>query len=188
MVLVCRAQLFRNVASAGLLGGSADLVTQTTERAEVGLDSRRFLAVTSFSAGYMGAICTVCYETLYPSMAAALGVRSVLGRGLAISSIDNFLHVPILYIPCFYAWLQLARGGTLSDARRECSLHWWESVTSCWMLWLPLQVATFTAVPPAFRVRFVAAGNFAWMIWLDRIARLDTSRPTDLSVDQREPS
>ena len=126
----------------------------------------------------MGAVCTVCYESFYPSMVAALGVRSVLGKGLAISSFDNFVHVPILYIPCFYAWLQLARGGSLSDARRECSLHWWESCTACWALWLPMQVATFSVVPPAYRVRFVAAGNFAWMIWLDQIARLGASRPS----------
>ena len=41
-----------------------------------------------------------------------------------------------------------------------------------------MQVATFSVVPPAYRVRFVAAGNFAWMIWLDQIARLGASRPS----------
>ncbi|EOD31603.1 hypothetical protein EMIHUDRAFT_231804 [Emiliania huxleyi CCMP1516] len=133
---------------------------------------KRLLAVTSFSSFYTGIIATLCYETIYPRLAAiAVPTQSAMVRGIFSSGVDNFLHVPFLYMPVFYFWTCIARGGSLEGAKRDLERNWRESVVSCWAIWIPAQTANFTVVPVRWRVRAMNAGNLAWIGWLDAIAQ-----------------
>ena len=83
--------------------------------------------------------------------------------------LDNFVHVPFCYIPSFYVGTSLLRGEGAESSLASLRNNWWESVTACITFWLPAQFVIFSMVPPAGRVRCVAAGD---------CAPLPTPRPT----------
>ena len=79
-----------------------------------------YIIEASDSSFYTGIIATLCYETIYPRLAAiAVPTQSAMVRGIFSSGVDNFLHVPFLYMPVFYFWTCIARGGSLEGAKRD---------------------------------------------------------------------
>jgi hypothetical protein len=67
-----------------------------------------------------------------------------LRTGLSCSLIDNFVHVPLLYTPAFYALTGLMQGRTMAEATETFNQGYLTSLTSCWMMWVPVQVRAST--------------------------------------------
>ena len=68
-------------------------------------NSWRGLAFSSFCFWYSGVVCTAIFNW-YPRV-RMLNFCSPLKSGLAMSAFDNFVHVPLLYTPCYFFNLAL---------------------------------------------------------------------------------
>lgn len=49
-----------------------------------------------------------------------------------------------------------------ADAKKDLLLKYWA-------LWTPASTATFSVVPPEYRIEFIAAVSFVWLIVLSSI-------------------
>lgn len=172
----------KDVAAAGALGFLGDVVCQCGFEGATGatLDRGRLGALTAFSAGYIGVVCGRVY-TLYPPVARfvharllpapmAAGVGFATTEAVVSCGLDNFVHVPCLYLPSYYLAVGTMRGDSLAHTWRTLQEQYVSTMTSCWGFWVPVMLFNFRVVPPAFRVRVVATANFVWSVALDWMA------------------
>ena len=119
MLMAIRGRL-RDVSVALSCGAAADVACQALERRRheskdtlslSNLDRRRTFAFATFTGLYIGGFCHGVYS-LYPRLARYLLKRSPSPReeGAIATVVDNFIHVPALYIPSFYLGTSFLRG------------------------------------------------------------------------------
>mmetsp|Transcript_2620 Transcript_2620/g.6007 ORF Transcript_2620/g.6007 Transcript_2620/m.6007 type:complete len:178 (-) Transcript_2620:431-964(-) len=173
-------QLARNIVAAGSLGCFGDAVCQKVE--SLGkkpadakpFDFKRNFALGFFNASYVGVVCEYVYR-VYPPMTARLfpGLRSnrlALRVAIMATMLDNFVHVPLGYIPAFYLITEPIQGSDRSETVKSLREHWWRSTYMCWSFWIPFQGINFYAIAKHNRVVAVAFGNLLWTVVLDYIA------------------
>ena len=117
----------------------------------------RALSMTAFGAFYSGGICVRVFS-IYPGITPAVFKGSAFKSGAWASMLDNFVHVPLLYTPAFYAITISVREFSKrflssSDGPEEdvpCLIvqtmkeKYKETVVMCWAMWIPLQTVTFS--------------------------------------------
>mmetsp|Transcript_96451 Transcript_96451/g.245117 ORF Transcript_96451/g.245117 Transcript_96451/m.245117 type:complete len:221 (-) Transcript_96451:303-965(-) len=164
-------RLARDVTLAGTSGAAADRICQGVESAGSASDSRRTAAFAIFTGVYVGGVCSGLYG-LYPRIAARVLKARATPRleGAVCSALDNFLHVPLMYIPTFYLSIGMMRGESWENSTKMFRDSWGETVVTCWAFWIPAQFIIFSKVPAALRVPAVAAGDFAWNMVLSFVA------------------
>ena len=173
----------KDTAIAGLLGLSADMFTQTVceNKPLSSIDKQRTLAITLFSGAYLGIACNYIYS-LYPALSSSI-VQSNLFRkmlprhcetrsaGVISTVADNFVHVPMLYLPSYFLAVGTLQGVPVNNSIREMQDSWWTTLGSCWVFWVPFMAVNFAFVPPTQRVKAVAGANFCWTVCLDYITQ-----------------
>ena len=175
--------LVRDISCAFVAGGLADAVCQMGERSMGGVkkpdwDWTRSFAFSTFTGFYIGGVCTGIFAT-YPRIASRIlkakpGVAPKL-EGAIATALDNFVHVPLMYIPSFYMGTGLLKGEEPEAVVENLRENWTDTVLSCWCFWIPAQFVIFSAVPPVYRVRSVAMGDFIWNVALSYIAHRPSS-------------
>ncbi len=90
-------------------------------------DLRRTFAFATFSGLYIGVACTCIYR-LFPKMAHRLFQNPTPQKiGITSTVLDNFVHVPILYLPTFYLSTGMLRGEEWSEAKQSLVSNWYPS-------------------------------------------------------------
>lgn len=169
--------MVRDVAVAATTGFSADIACQTfwEEKSLKEMDYRRLASVTAFSGLYIGSICNCVYH-FYPSLASRLLLRARSGQPRQLSSksigifstvIDNFVHVPLLYLPSYFISIGYMQGHSTAEIQAVFRDDYVTTLTSCWGFWVPFMGINFALVPLTHQVRAVAAANFVWTMALD---------------------
>lgn len=182
------ARLLRDVSFTCGSGCVADAICQHIEKGnaeEKAFDWRRNAAFAAFTGFYIGGACSALYAT-YPRVAARLlGDPSPTPKAVgAVSTLlDNFVHVPFVYLPSFFLGTSAMRGHDWEEANDQLRRNWSETCVSCWGFWLPTQYYVFSVLPPAYRIRAVATGDFVWNIILSYLAHRDSK----IAVDIAEP-
>jgi protein Mpv17 len=177
-----RATVRRDTAIAGILGLSADIFTQTVceKKALSSIDKQRSFAIALFSGFYLGVACNYIYS-LYPTLASSV-IRSNLfqrmlpacetrSQGVISTVADNFVHVPVLYLPSYFVAVGTLQGLPIDQSIQEMQDSWWHTLGSCWAFWVPFMVVNFSLVNPTQRVKAVAGANFCWTVCLDYITQ-----------------
>lgn len=136
------------------------------------LDARRVAAFASFGAIYTGWFQMHWFKTLqvlFPAPSAA--ALAVSGRRLSFFRkdvlgpllVNQFVAVPCLYYPFYFAWTGFVRGATaqesLDAAREKYKPH---LLAQNWAFWLPAQGVQFALVPSAYHILYVSAMGLAW--------------------------
>lgn len=180
-----RATITKDTAIAGFLGLAADIFTQTVceKKPLTSIDKQRSFAIALFSGSYLGIACNYIYS-LYPNLARSIltsnAFRKVMPTKLCdmrsttgvISTVaDNFVHVPVLYLPSYFVAVGTLQGVPLTNSIQEMQDSWWTTLGSCWAFWLPFMAVNFALVPPLHRVKAVAGANFCWTVCLDYITQ-----------------
>uniref|UniRef100_A0A7R9ZMV5 Peroxisomal membrane protein MPV17 n=1 Tax=Craspedostauros australis TaxID=1486917 RepID=A0A7R9ZMV5_9STRA len=80
---------------------------------------------------------------------------------------DNFIHVPLLYLPAYFISTGWMQGVPWSTTKQQMEQQFVPTMTSCWMFWIPFMGMNFALIPAAARVRAVAAANLLWTMTLD---------------------
>ena len=202
---VDRSALARDIASAGALGVTGDVVCQffierrSWQHSDPAqrFDVRRAVALGAFGCAYLGTFVHFLYKTYSPivltvaSRLPAGGVRGALlhsesaSHSFACALADN-LHCGTVYIPSFYLAAGVMQGESLSDSASTLRREWLLTYATCSTYWVPFMACVFKFVPPSGRVRVVAAANLVWSTIIDFIAHRghDDCERTGLSREQ----
>lgn len=159
-----RTTIRKDAAIAGLLGLSADIFTQTIceNKPLSSIDKQRTFAIALFSGSYLGVACNYIYS-LYPSLAKSVIKSTILqkmlpscrikSQGVISTVADNFIHVPVLYLPSYFVTVGSLQGIPVQKSMQEMQNSWWSTLGSCWAFWVPFMAVNFALVPPAQRGR-----------------------------------
>ena len=171
---VAQQRQFRKDAAAIEKEEAGLSVTPATAAAAVPVphpkvDKLRNLAYLIYGAVYQGITQEYVYNHLYPAMfGSGTDVVTVLTKvcfDLFIQTI--FLTLPIAYLSKALIFRYSAKEAFrryVDDIRNHGLL------TKYFALWGPVQCLTFSIVPEHFRVTFIAAVSFFWLIILSSIA------------------
>lgn len=145
-----------NTISGATLGFIGDQICQRFIETEGdgGVSWKRSLAMTIFCGYYQGGVDTYIYH-LYHYKLPIPRSMSTFGKGMIISLIDNFIHVPLLYTPAFYSTLGLLQQHSMSETIDTMKREYYSTITLCWSMWIPLQLVNFTIVPRRYQVVIV---------------------------------
>mmetsp|Transcript_22618 Transcript_22618/g.72791 ORF Transcript_22618/g.72791 Transcript_22618/m.72791 type:complete len:185 (-) Transcript_22618:148-702(-) len=148
--------------SAGVKNGVCDVVVQVGVEGKAELDWRRTLTFLMFGVSWVGGGQYVLFTKVYPRLFPGLpGAWSVVG----VTFVDNFLHIPLLYLPLFYATREFATTSKLdlSTAARKWRRNLTEDVTLQAGIFVPAQAFNFFVNPPHLRVPFIVGVGVLWI-------------------------
>lgn len=165
-------------------GQCSDVIAQTAGegRPFSSLDVGRNLRFALFSGAYTGIIQHFIYNVVYSKIFGdGRSWRTVIMK----VGLDNFIHVPFLYIPVYYTSQSVLKGNypvappgadpftTLEvvvmacrDGLRKYREEAYDVLRSYYMLWTPVQLTNFKVVPTELRIAFIASASFFWLIIL----------------------
>ncbi|CAD7950479.1 unnamed protein product [Amoebophrya sp. A120] len=170
-----------NTLAGATLGFVGDVVCQFVVEKRETLDPGRNLAFTTFCGWYQGGVDTFIYGVY----ARVWGHFSPLKFGMVSAIFDNFVHVPLAYLPCFYLTLGAMQGQQLPEIRQEMEKSFLPSWLACCTMWVPFQFVNFAFVPPHYRVLFVNCGCLAWNVIIDYInAKDEDEEVEELSAEK----
>ena len=157
--------------TAAMKTTSADLIVQTLIEKREKLDLQRTAAFGLFGFGWMGGGQYWVYVTLLPRLLPATTVPATLGK----VALDQFIHVPFVFMPLFYCvdgmvlaakpvddGPVLQQRDVLAYARKKWNDEIVETMLANWKLWLPAQCVGFGIVPPHLRIPYVSCVSFVW--------------------------
>jgi hypothetical protein len=104
----------------------------------------------------------------------------------ALVFLDQAVHHPLLYFPCFYTLRGAIEGSTVSSSLSKCSNDMFENLKALWMIWVPAQLFNFSFVPVHLRVPFVAGVSFVWCVVLSGL-RGTMDAPVTITADIHLP-
>ena len=138
--------LTTNMATGGALGLIGDVICQRSLEDCEQLDWRRMGSLGVFGLVYSGGMNFAVYNSFARVLPATLQ-STPLRYGLGCTALDNFVHVPFLYTPAFYLSTGLLQGASLVESLDTMAEGYWLSVSTCWLIWVPLQVCRLRHPP-----------------------------------------
>lgn len=173
-----------NLIIATVKTSAADLLVQTAEKKEEGIDWKRNAVFTMFGFGYCGAFQWLIYATIFSrvcpnamkfaSMSWAKKLKFRAGQiDLVKQTVyDNFLHFTFIYFPVFYTFKECIQGGmgqspwaTFTTALKKYQNNFWQDNLAMWALWVPADLIVFAA-PLWLRMPLNHGVSLAWIMIL----------------------
>ena len=148
----------------------ADTMAQYRDTTTTKFDIRRNLAMILYSGTILGLVCSVMYNQLFPILFA--GETNPLVLAIKMALFDGFINAPLIWLPPAYIAKALIYNQPKRKALQKYIIDVKENglLKKYWALWLPASLANFMFIPAHFRVAFVAAVSFFWMILLSIVA------------------
>lgn len=144
---------------------AADLFAQKIVERRDEVDWRRHGMFLMFGFGYLGCWQYYLYNNLFVKWCKPItAVVGHVGSAPVKTFIDQCIHHPLLYFPCFYALKGMVEGRPMTESINDYREHLWENCKALWMIWVPAQMVNFTVVPLHLRIPFVAGVSFAWTV------------------------
>lgn len=103
--------------------------------------------------------------------------------------LDQCVHHPLLYFPCFYATRELIEHGpswsSLEAALSKYRVNCVEDMIALWKVWVPVTLANFAFSPMWLRIPVVASTSLAWTCILSamRGASSEVEANPELAMD-----
>ena len=155
-------------------GSTSDAFAQKCVEGVDTLDIKRNLAFSIFSGAYLGCGQHFVYNVWFTRL---FGASTSLQTGLKKSAMDLFVHVPLVYLPLYYAFEDTALGGTpvrgiqrLYAGTPEYAAELPEVMTKYSMIFPLVHVLNFTVIPREMRIAVVATVSFAWLVVLSTVS------------------
>ncbi|KAG2489732.1 hypothetical protein HYH03_011839 [Edaphochlamys debaryana] len=160
-----RAPMYTGVVTTVVKTSAADLFAQKVVEGRDEVDWRRHSMFLMFGFGYLGCWQYYLYNNLFVRWCRPItDVFGHMGSAPVKVFIDQCIHHPLLYFPCFYSLKGLVEGRPLAESMADYKEHMWENLKALWMIWVPAQMVNFTVVPLHLRIPFVAGVSFAWTV------------------------
>lgn len=113
------------------------------------------------------------FNKLFPRILPGLTARNPhVKSALSAAVLDNFVHIPVFYLPVFYTVQQVAlhpERPPMENVREASRLHreniFWDQVRNVTIM-MPVQIANFKLNPPHLRVPTVLLAGVVWVVAL----------------------
>lgn len=162
---------------------AADMTVQKTVENCATLDWKRVTVFASFGFVYMGVVQYFVYVRFMTGMLfrnapvfAAKSLRDKMKdpRGcaevIAQVALDQFVHMPFMFFPCYYLTKELVMGSPEERAKKGqttagATLEKWKAnfmddMKSSWVVWWPCNIINFGFMPMHMRISFMALCSF----------------------------
>ena len=175
----------------------SDWLVQTYIERRERIDWKRNMTFASFGMVYLGGVQYALYVPLFgrlfpnaasyaakpltAKLADAAGTRSMVAQVL----LDQFVHHPFLYFPCFYSLKEVVNGGQILDGLRKYAKNSKEDLVALWKLWVPSTIINFAFMPMHLRIPWVATTSLFWTCILSYMRGSDDV-PAELVPDVSE--
>jgi hypothetical protein len=180
--------------TCGVKGCLADLISQFGENRgkrasqKSNFSFKRNSAYVLYSGFFLGIMCDLIYNRLYPIM---FGPSHALSTILSKVVFDSTIVAPLCWLPPAYLVNAVVYGFSpmvglkkyLHDIRHKSLLKKYS------MLWVPVQLINFAFVPDCFRVAFVAVVGFFWLCILSSVqssGAVSSSKQLPVQEDDEE--
>lgn len=164
---------------AGLKNLGCDLFVQLSV-GDGKVDWRRSLTFVTFGIGWVGGGQYTLFNRVYPRLLPGLQerrFRSVAGA----TFLDNFVHIPFLYLPLFYMTREVAFGGFHPTFATAAIQKWRKNLPEDVVLqagiFVPAQAFSFAVNPPHLRVPFIVTVGIVWIALLSYLRGDDDGPP-----------
>ena len=169
--MAAQAPFTTGFVTTGLKTTAADAFAQLVVERKEKIDWRRNAMFTTFGFMYLGGFQYWLYNVQFTKWCGAItAVSGHVGSAPIKTFIDQVLHHPSMYFPCFYTLKAAVEGRPIisgpDSAMSRYQNEYWDCWKACWSIWVPAQVFNFTFVPRHLRIPFVAATSFVWTITL----------------------
>ena len=168
----------------GAKNAAVDLTVQHAVEARPATDWRRTGVFAAFGLAYVGGAQWFLFSRWLPRAFPGL-LEGRLAPALRVVAFDQLVHMPFCYLPAFYGIREVGlRGGPPADALARTRAAWradvWRDTLAQWAMFVPLQTANMTLVPPPFRVPLLTAGGAVYVGILSYFqGRADPAAPRD---------
>lgn len=151
----------------------ADRLAQYRDVCTTKFDPKRNIAMVLYSGLILGVSCEIMYNRLFPRF-FGYGERTV-AMAIKMTLFDGFVNAPFFWLPPAYIAKALVYGYPIKEAIAKYIVDVKENglLKKYWSLWLPVTMINFMFIPDHFRIAFVAAVSFFWMIILSVVANND---------------
>ena len=211
--------LLTKALTAGTLAATGDMVAQRLSASrshilsyedrqplfEFEYDARRGATFALFGAAYTGSFqhfwfgwlndhLMITIETAEMAIApwAPGGLPAPSPEILAAAkvAVNQFVVIPLLYMPLYFALTGLLGGLDAEAALTRMKYLYVPLLRRNYVFWLPIQFVQFFALPPAWHVPFLSVASLVWTCVLSTLGsgKLATSNTeSSLSLQQLEP-
>lgn len=187
------APLQTKALTAAVVAVSGDALAQHAENTE--WDAMRTASFATFAASYSGAaqhflfaaLRNLCDGSVLMGCRALQTIESHWLAAAEMTFINQFVIVPIVYLPLFYLWRGAWRGHGLRSIISEARHKFVGTLHVNWAFWLPFQLATFALVASELVVPITCAAGVFWNFLLSTLTSL-ASRPAVIAQDVAEQS
>ena len=161
-----RRPLSAAFATCFVKGSASDAVAQHLE--DEPFDAPRNFAFATFSGAYLGIGQHFVYNIAFTR---AFGAGRDWATAAKKVAADSFAHVPLVYLPLYYPFKQIALGDGPYGERAADGLRRYADdapvvLTTYWKTWPAVHFVSFSVLPPELRIGFVASASFLWLIFL----------------------
>ena len=169
--MAAQAPFTTGFVTTGLKTTAADAFAQLVVEKKEKMDWRRNAMFTAFGFCYLGGFQYWLYNVQFTKWCGFITKHSGhLGSAPVKTFIDQVLHHPSMYFPCFYSLKAMVEGRPIvsgeDSAMQRYSEEYWDCWKACWSIWVPAQIVNFTFTPRHLRIPFVAATSFVWTVTL----------------------
>lgn len=169
--MAAQAPFTTGFVTTGIKTTAADAFAQLVVEKKEKMDWRRNAMFTAFGFCYLGGFQYWLYNVKFTQWCGFITKHSGhLGSAPVKTFIDQILHHPSMYFPCFYSLKAAVEGRPIlsgeDSAMKRYSEEYWDCWKACWSIWIPAQIVNFTFTPRHLRIPFVAATSFVWTVTL----------------------
>lgn len=177
------------VVTSGVKTTVADMFAQKVVEQRDEIDWKRNLVFTLFGYTYLGGFQYYLFNVKFSQWCAPI-TRLVGHRGVAPvkTALDQFVHHPFMYFPAFFSMKTALEGKPMSHAVERYKAEAFDSLTTLWKIWIPLQLANFAFVPRHLRVPAVAGISFLWTVVFSTMqGKADSAAAVELTLKEATP-
>lgn len=180
--------LIASFLTASTKAAFADSMAQYRDVCTTKFDVRRNIAMVLYSGTVLGMLCSIMYNKIFPLLFAGTA-DSTLTLAIKMTLFDGFINAPLIWLPPAY----IAQALIYKYPKREAIQKYVTDVkengllTKYWSVWIPCSFINFLFIPVHFRVAFVAAVSFFWMIILSLVANKSSDDQDNVDSCPVEP-
>jgi protein Mpv17 len=169
------------VVTCGFKASVADGIAQIRSAGDMSkfnLEARRNLAYVLYGGLFIGIMCHMEYDYLFPFLFGSEQSLQTLAEKVIF---DNFVSAPLMWLPPAYLIKSLVYDYSLKEGLENYMTDIKENdlLQRYWTMWLPAQSISFSVVPDHLRVAFMASVSFFWFIILSSISSKDDPSPEE---------
>jgi len=180
--LLATHPLQTNLATAGALALTGDSIAQGLSGAQY--DAKRAASFVAFDAAYRGGFQTAALPWIIANCDGTV-LRAITPAGVDLSLLaaceatvfNQFLVIPIIYYPLFFAVTGAVQGLDRNASLRRARTSFASLTIRNWKFWVPANLAQFVLLEPQYQVAYTCVMGLIWNIILSATAGDARAKP-----------